>query len=188
MAMITCPECAKQVSDVSSACIGCGYPLSALVTASTAKPLDRAAYDRRSSNGLRTCENCGADAYRKLSVIHAGGLSVTQNTSVGVGLTLGGSIGLGKAKTAGTSQTVLSAKAAPPKERRLSAWALLGILLGLGWTAGGADYVALGVLTLAGTGYYIFRTVKYNKDEFPKLYARWDRSYMCERCGTVSEL
>lgn len=27
MALINCPECSKEISDVSSACIHCGYPL-----------------------------------------------------------------------------------------------------------------------------------------------------------------
>lgn len=32
MALITCPECGKQISDKSEHCIGCGYPLKYLVT------------------------------------------------------------------------------------------------------------------------------------------------------------
>lgn len=27
MALITCPECGKRISDKSSACIGCGIPM-----------------------------------------------------------------------------------------------------------------------------------------------------------------
>lgn len=28
MALITCPECGKKISDKAEACIGCGYPIS----------------------------------------------------------------------------------------------------------------------------------------------------------------
>lgn len=27
MALITCPECGKQISDKADACVGCGYPI-----------------------------------------------------------------------------------------------------------------------------------------------------------------
>ena len=30
MALIRCPECGKEISDLSSACVHCGYPLSQL--------------------------------------------------------------------------------------------------------------------------------------------------------------
>lgn len=31
MALITCPECGKQISDKSEVCIGCGYPVNEIV-------------------------------------------------------------------------------------------------------------------------------------------------------------
>ena len=27
MALITCPECGRQISDKADACVGCGYPI-----------------------------------------------------------------------------------------------------------------------------------------------------------------
>ena len=38
MALISCPECGKQISDQASACIHCGYPLPKQPTAPAAPP------------------------------------------------------------------------------------------------------------------------------------------------------
>lgn len=40
MALIKCPECGKEISDKSSACIHCGYPLN------TEKPFSNLSYDK----------------------------------------------------------------------------------------------------------------------------------------------
>ena len=38
MALISCPECGKQISDQAPACIHCGYPLPKQPTAPAAPP------------------------------------------------------------------------------------------------------------------------------------------------------
>lgn len=56
MALINCPECEKEVSDQSKECIGCGYPLSGIAVAKTAKP------------DMINCAKCGAVINRGLEV------------------------------------------------------------------------------------------------------------------------
>lgn len=31
----------------------------------------------------------------------------------------------------------------------------------------------------------LFKAIRYNKDVYPGLYSRWDRLYLCNRCGTM---
>ncbi len=124
-------------------------------------------------------------------MIHAGGLSLTEGDTKGVGISLGGSLGFGVAKTTAATQTALSAVAQPPSKKKISGWALLGILMAFGMVSAGSQapdgvgQVAAGVIIFALLCYYIYRVLTFNSREFPQLQARWERSYMCERCGTV---
>jgi hypothetical protein len=41
MALVTCPECGREISDQATACPGCGHPMAAGPTAETTSPPDR---------------------------------------------------------------------------------------------------------------------------------------------------
>lgn len=51
MALITCPECGKEISDKSNQCIHCGYPLELIKNQSISDPAD--------PNGMNICPKCG---------------------------------------------------------------------------------------------------------------------------------
>ncbi|MDD2449963.1 MAG: zinc ribbon domain-containing protein [Sulfurimonas sp.] len=56
MALINCPECKKEVSNQAKECNGCGYPLSGIAVAKTAKP------------EMINCKKCNAEIKRGLEV------------------------------------------------------------------------------------------------------------------------
>jgi hypothetical protein len=187
MPLTSCPECARQVSTHASSCPGCGHPLGGVAQAETKDP---ARYDRRSS--IRACGNCGSDSLKKLSLIYEGGFSATEGVSKGIGLTLGGSLGVGAAKSVGTSQTALSARVAPPAKKKVHVLIYLLGVFGLTWMMagfgeGGAPQLGvMGMLVVASCGYVIYTAHMFNKNTWPSLWAEWDRSFMCERCGNIA--
>ena len=67
-----------------------------------------------------TCPNCNSDNTQRLSAVFENGISTVNNKTHGVGLGLGRgglAIGAAGASTSGTSQTVLSQRAAPPDRK-----------------------------------------------------------------------
>lgn len=87
-----------------------------------------------------------------------------------------------------TSQTALSKKAAPPAKKHTILLALLAGFLGFCTVAGLANF-SFWALVFGGLTYLaVTRTLKakaYNAMVFPEAHARWQRSFMCNRCGGV---
>ncbi|MGH7637558.1 MAG: hypothetical protein ACREOK_07890 [Gemmatimonadaceae bacterium] len=105
------------------------------------------------------CRSCGGDAYRKLSLIHDSG------------------------------DTTPSVKAAPPERRRASGYLVLLILLGIVLIATlSPGLIVVGALTIAACVWQYYAVRVYNRDQYPELYRKWDASYMCERCGSITLL
>jgi hypothetical protein len=73
-----------------------------------------------------SCPKCRSDDWKMASVIHAGGLNGISTSTGGFGVGTGG-LGVGVADTNGTSQTLLSKLAAPPKQP-ISNWLSLSSL------------------------------------------------------------
>lgn len=48
LALITCPECGKQISDKAESCIGCGAPITAATLSSAAQVPTKVTFDPRS--------------------------------------------------------------------------------------------------------------------------------------------
>ena len=152
------------------------------------------------------CPKCKSDDLVKLSVIHFGGLSDLNAKSQGRAVMLGEqglTLGFDNLTTSGTLQTRLSKLANPPHKKSyqivLLVWflglAIAGWLLGylttlthspeslfddrFRWFA--YAYSCLAVFLLAGLW-------RYNHKIFPRRYEIWNRSFMCKRCGEVSQL
>lgn len=181
MALISCPDCSQKVSDSAPQCLACGRPIAGVAVATTPS-YPTARYEPPvQQRSAYACTGCGSEQSRKLSVVHAGGLSEVNTRTGGVGVGLGG-IGVGSARTRGTQQTALSQTAAPPEKKSVSIWLWLLLLMSIG---GMQTNPALWVVIALGIGAYIWHVMQYNRSVFPKLFREWDRKYMCDRCGLV---
>jgi hypothetical protein len=204
VALLTCPDCGKQVSSAAPACIHCGRP-SASISLRPSEP--RSAVAR--SNPEFRCPKCDSDDVRRLSVVHASGLSTTQSLSsaIGIGIDAGGDLGLagGAISSSGIQQTALARAAAPPTPRMVSnrpaiAWGCIaGTMAGMfaSGILGSSD--AAGLLGLAVfaavsllVGIRVYKgQYRAAKDHNDRVYrpqrAIWDRSIMCMRCGAVTD-
>jgi DNA-directed RNA polymerase subunit RPC12/RpoP len=135
------------------------------------------------AKSTHACPNCGSEMVKKLSLVHAAGLSdLTAETAAGA--VFGGrEPGVGVAMTKGTQQTVLSKSAAPPAKRKGLAWGVILVVVSL--VAFSGSSIGFGALCLLAGGWLAYSSVRYNSDVFPGLLAEWQRKYLCERCGTV---
>jgi DNA-directed RNA polymerase subunit RPC12/RpoP len=185
MPLIECPDCGQRVSDAAPSCVGCGRPIAGSVA--TVRSGSMPAAYTPSSDPTYRCSKCGSDQVRKLSVVHAGGLSQVATQTSGLGLTLGGSLGVGSAKTSGVHQTALSQAAAPPQKQNVGVLSVLCVVLGVAFAAN-PEMRVMGILIVLVASWYVWSRIKYNREVFPGLYHRWERTYMCERCGQQSQI
>jgi hypothetical protein len=133
------------------------------------------------------CTKCGSAEVRRLSLIYEEGLS----HSAGQSQTAFGGGGFGTTASTfstSTSQTALSKKAAPPTKKHTILLAMLAGFLGFCTVAGIANF-SFWALVFGGLTYLVvMKTLKakaYNAMSFPEERARWERSFMCNRCGGV---
>ena len=128
-------------------------------------------------------------------MIHAGGISLSEGSTRGIGMTLGGSIGIGGASTTTSTQTALSAIASPPERRSAAVEAVaIGfviLLVGL-FVFANVHWVIL-LIVVCGLGVAV-AVLQYRRSktqfalEYDAARAKWDRSYMCDRCGNIALL
>jgi rubredoxin len=165
-----------------------------------------ASFDSRGhSQGYRTdwrCPNCGGSDLKKASLAYQEGV-YRVDTKIRLRALLFGSGGpnviVGKAVTRGVHQTQLSRRLRPPMK-----WSYLKLL---GWTVvisftvlivyvhsvmGSSTKVSalpteLGMFGVA-TGFLLllFLVWRHNHLAYPGRYAKWNDSWLCERCGGVS--
>jgi hypothetical protein len=149
------------------------------------------------------CPNCGSTDLKKASLAHEEGLSRIKAKSRLRGLFFGDdgtSVLVGTAETKGIQQTELAKRLRPPKK-----WSYLKPI---GWSAG-ISFVLLivyvhsvmgstgkvsslsgMVATVAIGGLFLvlmFATWRHNRLAYPRQLAEWQRSFVCQRCGTVSQ-
>lgn len=138
------------------------------------------------------CPNCNSSALKRVSLIHAAGLYQSQGRFRG--FLLGSSEGLHFGRYRGTSQSQLSIMVGPPKKGRYLAptilW-LLGFFVVMAFAGRGKLTTPMAIVSVA----YLFLlpafligTLAYNYFVYPKKYRTWERTYMCQRCGTLAEI
>ena len=138
------------------------------------------------------CTQCGSDQVRRLSLIYEEGLAIinTQSHGSGVAFGSGGGAAFGSTstRTTGTQQTALSKKAAPPAKKHTILWAIAAAFVGF-LTIGGLANFSLMTVVFGGLTYLaVMQTLKakaYNTAVFPAEHARWEQSFMCNRCGAT---
>lgn len=138
------------------------------------------------------CIKCGATEVRRLSLIYQEGLSTISTQSQTMGSSFGsGGAAFGSASTAttGHQQTALSKKASPPTKKHTILWAMSAGLFGvltIGNIVSGPGFGTLIILGItAASVRFAMQAKLYNATAFPELHQRWERSFMCNRCGEV---
>lgn len=145
------------------------------------------------------CPQCHSENVQSFEIIYNQNLSTSNHTTAGVGMTLGGKLGGGVAKTTGTSVTALGETVAPPAKAAADKFGCGTVII-----------VILATTALQLLLYFISPTLsekagilwipacifiyiqrknkqkeaeKWNQEVWPKLYDEWRHSYMCMKCG-----
>jgi hypothetical protein len=151
------------------------------------------------------CPNCRSTDLKKVSLAYQEGLqhvsARTRLRGVVVGID-GPDVFVGRATTKGTQQTEMSKALTPPKKWsyiKLLGWSVL-VFLSVGWivfyvnaitnNSTSVSSVPLTIYVVLYAGAFAAIVVlfsKHNHSTFPRQFAQWDRSFVCQRCGTVSQ-
>lgn len=151
------------------------------------------------------CPKCNSTDLKRISLAYQEGLSRINTRSrlraIAVG-TDGPDMILGRATTRGTQQTEFSKTLTPPKKwsyRKLLRYSVFGFVVGA-WIivpvhatmTQSRAVISLPLLAFAGLCFGLvvvlsFAFWKHNCSIYASEYARWNRSFVCNRCGAVSE-
>jgi len=151
------------------------------------------------------CPNCNSTHLKKVSLAYQEGLFYTDAHTrmyfVGFGSS-GPDFMIGKATTRGLHQSALSKQLNPPVKwsyRKLIRWCVL-LSLSIGWIVFYANTVrgnSLAVQSAPLTLTALFSAIifivlllliwKHNHSTYKRHYSKWDRSYLCQRCGALTE-
>ena len=150
------------------------------------------------------CPKCSSTDLKKVSLAYEEGVFHTEAQTRIRAAVVGGSAAdlvVGRASTRASHQSTLSKRLSPPVKwsyRKLIFWSVLVFLCG-GWlvfyfntvtkNATTATppalteyaFVAAAVFALIGV-----LVVRHNLSVYPRQFAEWDRSFICQRCGTMT--
>ncbi len=135
------------------------------------------------------CPKCTSTELRKLSLIFNEGRATVNAQRSATAVDLGGvPRATATAAATGRQQAALSKQAAPPQKKRWVAWSILAVVcifgaLGNIGSPGVGTVIAIVIAVLA-IGFAIIGR-RYNTEVHPELLRRWERSFMCNRCGEV---
>jgi hypothetical protein len=150
------------------------------------------------------CPKCSSTDVKKVSLAYEEGAFRSEAQTRMRAAVVGGSgadLVVGRASTRASHQSALSKRLKPPVKwsyRKLVLWSVLGFVCG-GWlvfyvntvtrNATTAHSPALTVFVVVATLIFVCLlslTVRHNYSVYPKQFAEWDRSFICQRCGAVS--
>lgn len=151
------------------------------------------------------CPQCNSADLKRISLAYQEGFSQVKTRSrlraIAVGSD-GPDIIVGRATNTGTQQTELSKILSPPKKwsyRKLLRYSVLGFIVG-SWgvislratmtqsrSVISLPLLAFALLCLSVLGVLAILFWKHNHSTYRDEYARWNRSFVCNRCGAVSE-
>jgi hypothetical protein len=151
------------------------------------------------------CPKCNGTDLKKVSLAHQEGLFRSEGRTRLRAVVVGGGgpdLVVGRATTRGTEQSALSKKLTPPVKwsyLKVIGWSVL-VFLCAGWlvfyvntvttnatTVLSAPLAAFGLISGAVFVLLLFVVWKHNHSDYQAQYAQWDKSFICERCGTVSQ-
>lgn len=151
------------------------------------------------------CPNCNSTDLKKISLAYQEGLSLVDTRTRLRGVVVGSDgpdLVVGRATTKGTQQTEISKALTPPKKwscRKLFGWSAL-VFLSVGWivfylntilrNSSSVSSIPLTIYVLLSAGVFAALLVQFGKHNYsiyPRRFAQWNRSFICERCGAVSQ-
>ena len=157
-----------------------------------------------SSEDLR-CANCNSTDLKKVSLAYQEGLFCTVAHTRFRAVVVGGhgpDFVIGKATTRGFHQSVLSKQLNPPVKwpyRKLILWWAV-VSCSIGWIV---IYInsfmkhSSAVLSPPLTGFALLSAAtfllllvlfwRHNQTTYRRRYSQWERSFLCQRCGTLTE-
>jgi hypothetical protein len=151
------------------------------------------------------CPECKSTDLKKVSLAYQEGFQrvITRTRLRGVVVGSDGpDLVLGRATTKGIQQTEISNTLTPPKKwsyAKFIGWSAL-VFLSVGWivfyvnaitnNSSSVSSLPLTVFAVLSSGFFIALFLIYwshNHCAYPRQYAQWDRSFICQRCGAVSQ-
>ncbi len=210
MPLIQCPDCEKSVSDKAQHCIHCGCPMQSHSSTSEA-PVAATPYpslELTSQHAVsparpasQRCPKCGGTAFKKFSLIYEEQRSTgtAKSSTLGVGMSSGGAIGVGGASTSTNSVmlTDLARRVAPPVNSNDSILPLVflisvgtGILMGLAagllWGAVIFLLIMVFVVSVVHAKYGNFGGPRETaaKSAYEAACEQWHKQFLCLQCGS----
>jgi hypothetical protein len=157
------------------------------------------------SRAYLRCPNCNSANLKRVSLAYQEGLFFTAAHTRLRAVVVGGhgpDFVIGKATTRGFHQSVLSNQLYPPVKwsyRKLILWWAL-MLLSIGWivfyintgTKNSSAVLSPPVFLFSGLSAITFLLLlvlfwRHNQFTHKRRYSQWERSFLCQRCGTLAE-
>ena len=151
------------------------------------------------------CPKCNSTDLKKVSLAYQEGLSQTQGRTRLRAVAVGGGgpdLVMGRATTRGSQQSAFSKQLSPPVKwsyLKVIGWSVL-VFLFAGWlvfyvntvttnatTVSSASLTFFALISGAIFALLLFLASRHNHSIYQAQYAQWDKSFICERCGTVSQ-
>jgi hypothetical protein len=149
------------------------------------------------------CPNCHTSDLKKVSLAYQEGLSRVRTKSRSRALLFGEdgpNVIMGTAVMNGMHQTELSRALRPPRKwsyGKLLLWAgIVSVIALIFFThtvissssrVSALPAIAVGAMGLGAFLILLLLVAKHNLLTYPRQYAEWDRSFVCQRCGAVSQ-
>src|SRR5215472_6279047 len=151
------------------------------------------------------CPNCNSTDLKKVSLVYQEGLfSTVAHTRFSAAFfgSSGPDFLIGKATTHGFHQSVLSKRLNPPVKwsyRKLIRWWVV-MFLSIGWIVFYINAVTknshavlsppltlFALLSAATLLLLLVLFCRHNRTTYRRRYSQWERSFLCQRCGTLTE-
>jgi len=151
------------------------------------------------------CPNCRSTDLKKVSLAYQEGLQHVSTRTRLRGVVVGSDgpdVVVGRATTKGMQQTEISKAVTPPAKWsfvKLFGWSAL-VFLSVGWivfyvntitkNSSSVSSFPLTIYVLLSAGVFVVLFLVYwkrNHSTYPREYAKWNQSFVCGQCGTVSQ-
>ena len=149
------------------------------------------------------CPKCNSTDLKKVSLAYEEGLYRGEGRTRLSAALAGGSgpdLMIGRATTDTSHQSALSKRLSPPAKwsyLKVGSWSVLAFLC-VGWIVFYINTVATNATTLISAPLVLFGLVgalavlglvflawRHNHSTYQRQYADWNRSFVCQRCGTI---
>jgi hypothetical protein len=151
------------------------------------------------------CPKCNSTDLKKVSLAYQEGLyRADARTRLSAALVGGNGPDLvvGRATTQASNQSALSKRLSPPAKwsyLKVGSWSVLAFL-SVGWLVFYANTVTTNATTVSSPPLIVFALIggavfvlllllawRHNHSVYAKRFDEWDRSFLCQRCGAVSQ-